>query len=51
MVAYCRSLYCVLADEAVAELRCRGLSARRLLDGLAEWRLARLLVEHNGVYA
>jgi DNA-binding transcriptional ArsR family regulator/rhodanese-related sulfurtransferase len=45
IVAYGRGPYCVLAPEAVALLRRRGLSARRLEDGLPEWRLAGLPVE------
>jgi ArsR family transcriptional regulator len=45
IVAYCRSAYCVLSYEAVALLRARGFKARRLEDGLPEWRAARLPVE------
>lgn len=37
VVAYCRGPYCVLAFEAVARLRERGLKARRLQDGFPEW--------------
>jgi rhodanese-related sulfurtransferase len=44
IVAYCRGPYCVLAPEAVAVLREHGFSARRLEDGLPEWRMARLPV-------
>jgi rhodanese-related sulfurtransferase/DNA-binding transcriptional ArsR family regulator len=44
VVAYCRGPYCVLAPEAVARLRARGVAARRLEDGLPEWRLAGLPV-------
>ncbi len=51
VVAYCRGPYCVLAYEAVAELRRRGFAARRLADGLPEWRLAGLPVERNEVDA
>ncbi len=51
VVAYCRGPYCVLAYEAVAELRRRGFTARRLADGLPEWRLAGLPVERNEVDA
>src|SRR5581483_4580252 len=40
VVAYCRGPYCVFARDAVAFLRRRGRSARRLVDGLPEWRLA-----------
>ena len=42
VVAYCRGPYCVLAYEAVAELRRHGFDARRLVDGLPEWKLAGL---------
>ncbi len=38
IVAYCRGPYCVLAFEAVARLRKKGLKARRLEDGFPEWR-------------
>ena len=42
IVAYCRGPYCVLAFEAVAELRAKGYKARRLDGGFPEWRLADL---------
>jgi ArsR family transcriptional regulator len=42
VVAYCRGPYCVLSYEAVAQLRLRGFKARRLEDGLPEWRAAGL---------
>jgi len=45
IVAYCRGPYCVMAYEAVARLRARGRRARRLIDGLPEWRAAGLPVE------
>jgi ArsR family transcriptional regulator len=45
VVAYCRGPWCVFAVEAVALLRERGLTARRLEGGLPEWRAARLPVE------
>jgi len=44
IVAYCRGPYCVLAPEAVERLRARGFTARRLADGMPEWRLAGLPV-------
>jgi rhodanese-related sulfurtransferase/DNA-binding transcriptional ArsR family regulator len=44
IVAYCRGPYCVLSYEAVAALRSRGFMARRLEDGLPEWRAAGLPV-------
>lgn len=45
IVAYCRGPYCVLSYEAVALFRARGFKARRLEDGLPEWRAAGLPVE------
>jgi len=45
VVAYCRGPYCVLAFEAVARLRGKGLRARRLRDGFPEWKQAGLPVE------
>ena len=44
VVAYCRGPYCVLAPQAVAFLGERGIRARRLDEGLPEWRLAGLPV-------
>lgn len=38
VIAYCRGPYCVLAGEAVAMLRARGLRARRLEGGVPDWR-------------
>lgn len=38
IVAYCRGPYCVFADEAVRQLRARGFRARRLREGIPEWR-------------
>jgi ArsR family transcriptional regulator len=45
IVAYCRGPYCVLSFDAVAALRARGYRARRLEDGLPEWRAAGLPIE------
>ena len=42
IVAYCRGAYCVLSYEAVAKLRALGFNARRMEDGLPEWRAAGL---------
>jgi ArsR family transcriptional regulator len=42
IVAYCRGPYCVLAPQAVQRLRAKGYTARRLVDGMPEWRLAGL---------
>lgn len=38
IVAYCRGPYCVMALDAVEILRREGLRARRLEEGVAEWR-------------
>jgi rhodanese-related sulfurtransferase/DNA-binding transcriptional ArsR family regulator len=44
IVAYCRGRYCVFAHDAVRILTNHGRSARRLEDGMLEWRLAGLPV-------
>jgi rhodanese-related sulfurtransferase/DNA-binding transcriptional ArsR family regulator len=44
IVVYCRGPYCVYAREAVRILQSRGRRARRLVEGMPEWRLARLPV-------
>ncbi len=40
IVAYCRGPYCVLSHSAIEVLRARGYQARRLPDGVVEWRAA-----------
>ncbi|MFZ1538642.1 MAG: metalloregulator ArsR/SmtB family transcription factor [Chromatiaceae bacterium] len=47
IVAYCRGPWCVLSFEAVARLRGAGFAARRLQNGLPEWRRAGLPVGHD----
>jgi ArsR family transcriptional regulator len=47
VVAYCRGPWCVLSFEAVAALRKAGFEARRLADGLPEWRHAGLPVQRD----
>lgn len=47
IVAYCRGPHCVLAFDAVARLREKGLKARRLEDGYPEWKAAGLPVEDS----
>jgi rhodanese-related sulfurtransferase len=42
VVAYCRGPFCLMSFEAVQLLRRVGLKARRLKDGLPEWRMAGL---------
>ena len=44
VVAYCRGPLCLLAPQAVAILRRRGMNAQRLEDGMPEWRQAGLAV-------
>jgi rhodanese-related sulfurtransferase len=38
VVAYCRGPYCVMAIDAVAVLRSAGFRARRMEQGVADWR-------------
>jgi len=47
IVAYCRGPYCVLAYEAVAQLRAKGFTARRLENGYPEWKAGGLPVENG----
>lgn len=44
VIAYCRGPYCVMSFQAVAKLRKQGFRARRLENGLPEWRAAGLPV-------
>ncbi|MBT8438712.1 MAG: metalloregulator ArsR/SmtB family transcription factor [Gammaproteobacteria bacterium] len=45
IVAYCRGPHCILAFDAVAQLRDKGFKARRLQDGFPEWKTAGFPVE------
>lgn len=45
IVAYCRGPYCVLSYDVVSQLRSKGFKARRLKDGMPEWKRAGLPVE------
>jgi len=45
IVAYCRGPHCILAFDAVAQLREKGFKARRLENGYPEWKIAGLPVE------
>ncbi len=45
VVAYCRGSFCVMAHDAVRILGGAGVEARRLEDGMLEWRTAGLPVE------
>ncbi len=38
VVAYCRGSFCVMAHDAVRLLSAEGVKARRLEDGMLEWR-------------
>ena len=38
VVAYCRGSFCVMAHDAVRLLGAEGVAARRLEDGMLEWR-------------
>lgn len=44
IVVYCRGAFCVMAHDALRLLAERGIPARRLEDGMLEWRLAGLPV-------
>lgn len=45
VIAYCRGPHCILAFDAVARLREKGMKARRLDGGYPEWRVAGLPIE------
>jgi len=47
VVAYCRGPYCVLAVEAVKQLRAKGFKAVRLEDGVLDWAAHGLPVERT----
>jgi len=47
VIAYCRGPYGLMSYDAVALLRATGLKARRLEDGLPEWRQAGLPIESS----
>jgi rhodanese-related sulfurtransferase/DNA-binding transcriptional ArsR family regulator len=47
LVAYCRGPYCVLAIEAVKQLRARGFKAVRLEEGVLDWAALGLQVERT----
>lgn len=42
IVAYCRGPFCLLSDEAVSLLAARGFEARKIRDGVSEWKAAGL---------
>lgn len=45
IIAYCRGPFCLMSFDAVQLLRRRGLKARRLRDGMPEWRIAGMPTE------
>jgi rhodanese-related sulfurtransferase len=45
VIAYCRGPFCLMSFEAVQLLRKKGIKARRLQNGMPEWRMAGLPVE------
>lgn len=47
VVVYCRGAFCVLAYDAIKTLTSKGRRARRLQEGMLEWRLAGLPVEQS----
>lgn len=47
IVAFCRGKFCVLGDKAVNLLLEKGYRARRIEDGIIEWKLAGLPVENE----
>ena len=51
VIAYCRGPFCLMSYEAVQLLRKKGIKARRLQDGMPEWRVAGLPVEGGRVSA
>ncbi|HET9985883.1 MAG TPA: metalloregulator ArsR/SmtB family transcription factor [Longimicrobiales bacterium] len=48
VVAYCRGPYCVMALTALDVLRARGFRARRLEEGVPDWRARGLEVAVGG---
>jgi len=44
-VTYCRGPYCLLALDAVKVLQKKGYKAVCFEEGIAEWKLAGLLIE------
>ncbi|WP_153110062.1 ArsR/SmtB family transcription factor [Propionivibrio limicola] len=45
IVAYCRGPFCLLSDEAVKVLAAKGYRARKIPEGISEWKAAGLPVE------
>jgi rhodanese-related sulfurtransferase/DNA-binding transcriptional ArsR family regulator len=49
VVAYCRGPFCLMSFDAIQLLRKKGFKARRLQEGMPEWRAAGLGVERAGI--
>jgi rhodanese-related sulfurtransferase len=47
IVAYCRGPFCMFSQEALKLLHARGYKARKLLDGVSEWRAAGMPLERT----
>ncbi len=47
VIAYCRGPHCILAFDAVAQLRSNGFKARRLEGGFPEWKLEGLPIDEG----
>jgi len=47
VVAYCRGPYCIMSIEAVGRLREQGFAARRMEEGVVEWRARGWRVEQG----
>lgn len=45
IVAYCRGPFCLMSNEAIKLLLKRGYQARKISDGVPEWRAAGLPLE------
>jgi rhodanese-related sulfurtransferase/DNA-binding transcriptional ArsR family regulator len=45
IVAYCRGRFCVMAVEAVEQLRLKGFKAHRMEDGVIDWRARGFRIE------
>jgi rhodanese-related sulfurtransferase len=47
VIAYCRGPFCLMSFDAMQLLRKKGFKARRLRDGMPEWRMSGLPVERT----
>jgi rhodanese-related sulfurtransferase len=51
VIAYCRGPFCLMSFDAIELLRRKGFKARRLRDGMPEWRAAGHAVEKAALRA